>query len=345
MSREELSGFGEWVESLEMIVDCLAIGTSARTRQALISLDNLAEVLMFEMCESLFEHDEFVARFMPPQFSSKQKAAIRWGFHEKLELLESEGRLTRDEALALRILHGYRTPAFHRHLHNPRSGWVVSFVALPAVIRLLSGVFRGVSLGGFTEPIDWLAKYGLQSGYVDFEQAAREIGKWLLPRIERGQTELVRTLTLDIETRISDLERLALEELFSDDPVVLDEFLRHEEFWIRFDDAKASASHREVLYAITTKAREVTKEEFRRSEADYRARVTDAANAFQGSLSMEGLRNLGPKAATLGPEVLAALESYVALDEQVAQYEKAVEMAAERLDRAVQAEVDRRRGK
>ncbi|PWT86869.1 MAG: hypothetical protein C5B58_00710 [Acidobacteria bacterium] len=345
MSREELSRFGEWVESLEMTVDCLAIGTSARTRQALISLDNLAEVLMFEMCESLFKRDEFFARFMPPQFSSKQKAAIRWGFHEKLELLESEGRVTREEAIALRILHRYRTPAFHRHLHNPRSGWVVTFVALPAVVRLLSGVFLGMSMGGFSEPIEWLAKYGLPSDYVNFEQAAREVGNGLLPRIERDQAELIQTLTHDIATRVSDLERLALEELFSEDPVVLDEFLRREEFWIGFDDAKASAPHREVLYAITTKAREVTKEEFQRSEADYRARVADAANAFRGSLSMEGLRHLGSRAATLGPDVLAALESYVALDEQVAQYEKTLEMAAERLDQAVQAEIDRRRGK
>jgi hypothetical protein len=61
VSREELGRLREYIESLEMAVDCLATPTSARTRQALITLDNLAEVLMYEICESLLEHDEFVA--------------------------------------------------------------------------------------------------------------------------------------------------------------------------------------------------------------------------------------------------------------------------------------------
>jgi hypothetical protein len=165
----EIDRFGEYVETLELAVSRLQHDSPARRRQALIGLDNLAEVLMYEICESILESDEFAAKLVPPRFTAKQKTNIRWGFHEKVQLFLEEEILDAEEAELLNILHRYRNPAFHRFDHNPRSAWVIAACSLPAVISLLEQIYGGTMIGGLRVAPDWVFRYSLPASPIDFD--------------------------------------------------------------------------------------------------------------------------------------------------------------------------------
>ena len=339
--------FHEYVQTLEVARELLIAVSPAKSRLALIVLDNAAEVFMYRLCSELFQSDEFRAKILTPRFSKRLKAQVLWKFPEKVRLLKAEGLLPDDDAAVLDAAHSYRNQAVHRDMHNPRGTRAIASLLLLVAGRLLETCVGDVTIGGLGRgAIDWLAKYDLPTDHIDFSSAAAKIAVLLGVGLPTTTEDIRLALSDDLTSRLIALEAFPSEYLYKPSDEELAEMLKLEEFLSRFDEQAVAPEYREAVYAIA-QGGEFPPEEFRRREAHYQERLRTERERFQPTLTVAELRRLSDLRSRLAVATsqVDVMNAYREADRRIGAYETALMSAVIRLEGAIQFQVDLIRGK
>jgi hypothetical protein len=341
------------VEYLDVARDLILANTEAKARMALVLLDNAAEVILYRLSSETLSWDDFGRWVRPERFSHAKRREIDRLFPAKLELLEQEHSITGETSEVLRILHLYRNVAFHRDTHNPAVISVLARIGFKAVADLFVQTRAGIGLSGmgvFNNAGEWLSAYGLSDTYVDFGKAAIKIAAQLTVGAEPNLCEVQVELTRDLHERAAALRRLVNGQLPWKSSVQLNLILK----WYEFKDAEPkledqlSEPFRSLRYRIAAgEAVDVSREKLSSLEQQFHDRYEARLEAYEQRIRYEDLEDVDAKAsqiqlkATLGN----ILSLYSELDAQLSTLEKYLDFASEEWDRAVQHEIDVRRGK
>jgi hypothetical protein len=320
---------------------------------ALILLDNAAEIILFRLSTETLSWDRHLKWIKPERLSVAGKRTVDRIFRAKLDLARAEHTIEEPVATILSTLHSYRNAAFHRETHNPSVVATLARIAFKVVTDLFvqtRGGVRSSAAGGYKTEISWLSRYGLTRTFINYEEASRVIGDHLAVGTEPS-LELVRDqLGLDIRSRITAIHQLIEKELPWQTAEELNRVLK----WFDFKDGnpeledRLSESYRAVIYRIASgEPVDVTPDELDAMEtrfcADYQARL----ETYEQRVRYEDLNGLHVRAADLSntSTFSSLLTDYSDMDSRLSTLERYFDLAFEEWDRAVQHEIDRRRGK
>ncbi|MCX6010253.1 MAG: hypothetical protein NTW48_09555 [Chloroflexi bacterium] len=342
------------VEQLEVCRDLILTGTPAKARIALILLDNIAEVILFRLSERTLNSDTYLKWIQPERLSIAEKRILDRVFKAKLELARSEHSVGEPTATILNILHSYRNAAFHRDTHNPAVVTILARVAFKAVSDLFEHTRAGIELGGSgvhdKAEMEWLTKYGLKRGFIDYEKAAHVISKQLTMEGEPSLDAVRGHLASDIHSRLTAIRRLIQKDLPWKSREELDPVLK----WFEFRDAepeledRLSEHYRSVVYKITAGQQvDVKPDELHALEVKFRAEYEKRLEAYQQHISFDEIGRLEARIRELSEAVTfsSLLKNYYEIDCILSTLERYLYLAFQEFDRAVQLEIDLRLGK
>jgi hypothetical protein len=302
---------------------------------------------MYRLCSELFRSDEYISRILPPRFSKRVKTQVLWKFPEKVRLLTAEGVLTDPDVAVLTAAHSYRNQAAHHDAHNPQGGRAIAALMLGAVGRLLAAAGRGVTVGCFrSDEIQWLGRYGLPTGHIEFSTAALTIADILARGLPIGIEDVRAEMLTDLVDRLEALRTFPDGYLYTPLDADLAEMLRLEEFHATFDEEAVASEYREATYVVA-QVGAYPPDEFRRREERYKETLRLERERFRPTLTVTELHQLSDWVARLqsAGSVLHLLEVYVGADRRFTAYESVLTSAALRLDSAIQFQIDLERGK
>jgi len=351
---DPLEQFQLLVEQLEVCRDLILTGTPTKARIALILLDNAAEVVLFRLSERTLNLDTYLKWIKPERFSTAKKRDLDRIFKAKLELARSEHSIGEPTATILNILHSYRNAAFHRDTHNPAVVAILARVAFKAVSDLFSHTRAGVECsgsGGHDEAkLEWLTRYGLGKGFIDYEKASHVIATQLAMEVEPSLDVVREHLASDVHTRIMAIRRLIEKDLPWKSRDELDRVLK----WFEFRDAEPkledhlSVPYRSIVYKIASGQQvDVTPDELDALEVKFQAEYEARLEAYQQRVCFDDIDHLEARIKELSAAVTfsSLLQNYYDIDSTLSTLERYFDLAFREWDRAVQLEIDRRRGK
>lgn len=112
------------IQQLDLAITQLEEGSPSYARFALILIDNIVELLIHKYCEHIVMMDEHSSRWLPAQYSVKQREDARGQrFDRKVKLCKFAGKFTDDQAAEIIILHQYRNEQYHTGLTNDDVIW------------------------------------------------------------------------------------------------------------------------------------------------------------------------------------------------------------------------------
>lgn len=333
----------DYVATLELVRDLLTRALPSACTAALILVDALSDGVMFRLATEEFANDRYLASIMPPKYSPREQRQTEYSFDQKLVLMVRLGVLEADQASTLAIAHYYRNGAYHRAQIGQRIAGVLCRASLQPLLALLRRLFAGRGFGG---SYPWLARLGLPTTYLDTDQVIAAAER-LLPLPDSSDLEVLRkSLMDDLESRRVAIKELRTNELFEPSEQKLDEILREEEWADACDEMEASKKLREQRYQIVAGA-PPSREEYLKSERQFLADATAHKKSFVPTLTALGLTKTLEGTARLQTTdtIPGILDVYHTLDLELRPYERILMNAANRLDHAIQSEIDRRRGK
>lgn len=350
---EDIEQFQLIVEQLEVCRDLILGGTVAKARMALILLDNAAEIILFRLSRQTLSRDRYFKWIMPERFSAAERRTVDRIFQAKLGLAHEEHSIEEPVVTILGILHSYRNAAFHRDTHNPSVVGTLARIAFRAVSDLFAhtrGGIRASAAGGYKTELHWLSRYGLAKRFIDYEEAARVISERLAVDAEPSLEIVREQLASDIRSRIASIHHLVENELPWKTANELNRVLK----LFEFKDAdpeledRLSESYRGIVYKIASRQPvDVTPVELDGMEEKFRADYEARLEAYQQQLKYEDLGRLEARAEKLveAPTLSHLLADYSETDSTLSTLERYLALAFGGWDRAVQLEIDRRRGK
>ncbi|HVO27303.1 MAG TPA: hypothetical protein VMW56_27130 [Candidatus Margulisiibacteriota bacterium] len=350
---DDLDQFRLIVEQLEVCRDLVLRDAAPKSRMALILLDNAAEVILYRVSREALDYDEFARRIVPVRFSLKQRNAMERFFEPKLDCVASKKEIDVGSVEMLRVLHRYRNAAVHRDTHNPAVIPILARLAFLAVSRLFASTRGGVRpsmAGGYTEPIDWLAPYGLARTFIDYETAAQQIALQIQTRVEVLLGEAREGLAEDLRERVRRIHQVLSSELpLGDDTGRIDDMLKWFEFRNQFPDLEYTLSerYRSLRYKMGEgSGDQVARDEFVAAEEEFQEYDAQFAS-YQAQFTCGRLATVGESIDSVGRATAfnELLTAYAQIDETVTLYERLVGAARDSYEAQVQMEIDISRGK
>lgn len=333
------------VEQLEMIRGLLDKGSGVDAKVSIILLDNVADSLMYRRCLQEFEEDSELAMIRRPRFTPAKQSEALWDFKTKVNLLNGIGFMSAEDAAVLKIGHSYRNAAYHRDSHNPRVTNELGRLLFAAVSSLFRSYYdNGVSSGGFA-PEQWLSKYGLRTDFISFKGVSTSIAATLMEGITITFEEAKQAFQNDFTSRVEEIER-EIKKLEIDD-ADLDDGLRRAEFSETHPHEQFSEKLRELNYRIVAgDTKSVDARKYRAAQKSASRKMERELTNFVPVCSVKLLKRL-ESTTTLKTvkNVSALLYAYQDLDSKLTKFEDSVEQLAIVIDRAIQREIDIRRGK
>jgi hypothetical protein len=334
------------VEQLEMVRGLLDGHSPVDAKVAIILLDNVADSLMYRRCLQEFAHDSELAMIRRPRFSPAKQSEALWDFKTKVNLLNGISFVSAEDAAVLKIGHSYRNAAYHRDSHNPRVTNELGRLLFAAVFRLFRSYYdNGVSSGGFA-PEQWLSKYGLRTDFISFKGVSISIAAKLMEGITITFEEAKEAFQNDFTSRVEEIER-EIKKLEIDDDADLDEGLKRAEFSEAHPHEQFSEKLRELNYRIVAgDTKSVDARKYRAAQKSAKRKMEKELADFVPVCSVKLLKKL-KSTTTLKTvkNVSSLLYAYQDLDLKLTKFEDSVEQLAIVLDRAIQREIDIRRGK
>jgi hypothetical protein len=333
------------VEQLEMIRGLLDRGSGVDAKVSIILLDNVADSLMYRRCLQEFEEDSELTMIRRPRFTLAKQSEALWDFKTKVNLLNGIGFMSAEDAAVLKIGHSYRNAAYHRDSHNQRVTNELGRLLFAAVSSLFRSYYNnGVSSGGFA-PEQWLAKYGLRTDFISFKEVSTSIAAKLTEGITITFEEAKEAFQNDFTSRVEEIER-EIKKLEIDD-ADLDEGLKRAEFSEAHPHEQFSEKLRELNYQIVVgNTKSVDAREYRAAQKSAKRKMEKELTNFVPVCSVKLLKKL-KSTTTLKTvkNVSSLLYAYQELDSKLTKFEDSVEQLAIVIDRAIQREIDIRRGK
>lgn len=170
--------------------------TITGSRLALILMDNVIEILMYNLTKAELSFEDLEA-IINDAFKDKYP-----DFNNKTQFVLSDDKISQDQKDILDICHSYRNEAYHQNIFHDgiiRQIVKLHFQICCEIIPNLHG--RGGSFNYETDPIP--SKYGISSYDILFSHGKlRELMKKISAGREYDQKEFLNSLALDIELRV-----------------------------------------------------------------------------------------------------------------------------------------------
>jgi len=350
---DEFDQFRITLQQLEIARDLLLSGDEAGCRVSLIVLDTVAEAILYRIVQTEFERDDFTRAFVPERYPPKTRRQIERVFAEKLEAVAKARRLPTSVVTTILILHGYRNAAYHRDTHNPVVLPLLARVALLAVADLFARTRGGIVIGaagGYQQPLSWLEQYGFDNTFLEFNVAARSVGRQLKSRVRPALQVLINGFVVDLTSRIAAVRQVLTDKLPSPSEQETNRILKWFEFRHAHPDleSKLSVEYRTLNYKIAAgSGADVTRDEYVAAEETFRASYRSAHDRFEQRCTCAALASIEAAIPELqvSRNYRRALERYAALDEQVTTFEQITAAAHRQFEHDMEMESDMRRGK
>ncbi len=184
------------IEQIEEAAVQIDKQTITGSRLALILMDNVIEILMYNLTKAELSFEDFEA-IIKDTFEEKYP-----DFNNKTQLALSDEKISQDQKDILDICHSYRNEAYH--LNKLHDGIICQIVKLHFQIccEIIPNLLeRGGSFNNEKDPI--LSKYGISSYDILFSHGKLgELMKKISAGREYNQKDFSKSLTLDIELRV-----------------------------------------------------------------------------------------------------------------------------------------------
>jgi hypothetical protein len=195
------------IEQLEKAEDLLQSATATNARLALMLLDNLAEVFMYDRLRMTFAFDDRHLKIRSRKYPPDRRKRIMSEFQTKAAFVSQELKLIDgDDSELFRIGHQLRNEAYHRGELRESIIVEVARSYLGALCPVIPVLWTGIV--AYREADDvaaFLQKRGIASNYVD-AGTLRGICDNVLRKVALIPGELGRVLAADILRRIEDIE-------------------------------------------------------------------------------------------------------------------------------------------
>ena len=194
------------LEMLEEACKQLDKGTSTGARLALILLDNLAEITMYDKVRYLFAHDSQFEGVIPRKYSDQLRKKVLWGFSEKVDLLVRDmDTVSEDQGKVLKGGHILRNEAYHRGQVPERIIREVARTYLRVVCHILPALWSGTLMLVPGEDVDgYLKQFGVDASMIDWD-VLKSVCTYLLDERGCGVEELASSLSSDLTRRIEEV--------------------------------------------------------------------------------------------------------------------------------------------
>jgi hypothetical protein len=360
-----------FLEQLDKSVELLRAACPASERIALVGVDSLAEVLLYDHARQHFRASEELRWWRERAYPAGRRRAILDNFNRKVALAAKgvEGTMTfgypepildEFDATTFRVAHRYRNAAYHRGHHNGAlAGPLVALYAGAVGRALVCSLQRFGVMGGLSqerlarlESLGW--RPAERGGVIGPHDAAGQIVTRITDECHVDRADLAARLAEDladrsaaVENELASLRRDGLED------TDLDKMLRAAQLQavhgaddelVRLQDEQASMLH--ALQASDEVA-DRDRERFQENEGAQSRRMTELDAQFDQEVELDTpakIRKRGHRLTTTRT-VATLLQRYQPLDEQLQVMEDAVEWMAIEWDRYVQMQTDIARGK
>lgn len=357
----------------------LLAGTIAKSRMAIILLDNLASILLLEHVRSVFSGSETFSWHWEHRFGAREQAKIQQDFSRQVTIasLHDEARppwpapsplLDENDAAIFRIAHQYRNPIYHEDRHNPALLPVLGRLFQGAVCRAFALSYSGGGIGGpaIEERTAPLKRFGIDPmksesfrGTFCYGDVASRLADPLTEGLVVNLVEARETLGDDVRRRSE--AALGLIESLMRDGLSMDDVLgavRWQEFWEAHKDDEKLVALRAAREKPISRAIEAGTDEERAlgaedhdamagAERDYGARMGVLARAFRPKVTLKPLHRAEHSARSLQSHTTmpSLLQHYRHLDIELGRVERCLDAVARTWDEVIQHEIDLRRGK
>lgn len=376
-ANDDVARFTLILDGVEDAAARLRSENIADLRFALVIADHLTDVLLARRVERLIALSEKgFAWESREQFDSKARGLLRQGFNRRVTLAArpydaafafgmGDPILEPADADVLRVAHAYRNDVYHEDRH-PSTIRTIALAAVHALVRAWqaslpantasswgseSPLMRRLERIGYSGP-DFVP----ERGYLSLHAGAVAVASWLEKTAPLDLREERRELASDIEARVQWAESMIewLSSWQGPGRESIEPALRWSDFWGRHgDDPELVAldtrrrSAFEQVVDAGDDAMESLREDIRRCEDAYTARLRDLRLAYSPSVSLGGLPQLRKRGAGLrqAKNIGTLLTRYRTLDLELRVFEEALAEVAIGWDRHVESESDRARGK
>jgi len=181
-------------------------GTSTGARLALILIDNLAEITMYEKVRYLFAHDSQFEGVIHRKYSDQLRKKVLWDFSEKVYLLVRDiDTVSEDQGKVMKGGHFLRNEAYHRGEVPERIIREVARTYLRVVCHILPTLWSGTLILDPDEDMGgYLKQFGVDASMIDWD-VLKSICTYLLDERGCGVEELTSSLSSDLTRRIDEI--------------------------------------------------------------------------------------------------------------------------------------------
>jgi hypothetical protein len=341
------------VEQLEVIKELILSNSTAKIRMALILVDNIAEILLFNECEAQFDSDNFYSEVLARKHSPNSKQKIRNSYWKKLELLysskklHSNGILINEQTKHLcQLGHGYRNLAYHNDKHNPAVLPIIVIAYFKAVLELFVELQPSLTTWSVANQkrFSRLIKFGLPSDKLDFIMASKIISKnldlGLFFEIDYCKKQLID----DIKLRIEQIYKLELPE------IPLSEILAQyelKEVLKKDEKVYGLLQEKNKLLNELVKKKTSSSKSYRIGLAKYEQEIKNKTKGFRPTVSEKDIEKAKKESALLKNKsnLESLLLCYSEIDSKLIKIESYLDEAELDYDRYIQNQIDYLRGK
>lgn len=234
-----------FVEQLEQAILLLDSGRIARQRMAVVTLDNLAEGLIFHHLQNVFLASDEPTWVKHREFPAKERREAHRSFNKRVELAAEQFEsvmpvyfpdriLDAHDAVVFRVAHHYRNPIYHEDRHNGAlvdpMGRLYAQAVGRAFIRSHRSGLAVSATPSFMQEIAQLGWQGRGDNYFDPRAAAEAIITRICdPLIVDGA--LLRTQLADDLAERCDIIDEDIDALRRDTFIALEDFLVQVQDW------------------------------------------------------------------------------------------------------------------
>ncbi len=355
--RPTFERFKASLDHFDVVSNLIQADDHEKSRMAIILIHSLAEGLMFIEAISSFDQDIYFSRVSVPKYSSQYRQKVFRFFDEKVDFcLSKSGLLTQSDAIIFKVLNFYRNAAYHRDTHNQNVISTIARIAFLSTLRLFEntsgngGSGMKVSMEGISvDQSKSISKFVKTNNFIDYGKAAREAAQFFEKCIEADTDKMRRSFVADIKDRISKFEFMKENSLFCKTEQELDELFKKAAFELQGIEDDLSNDLKQMNYRITGQVEGIKpeREEYRLVEQRVTNMIEKAYKSFKPKNNSEMLSSvknemqLLEKATTLD----SAINQYLEIDKKLIEIEILASHAENRIDEAIQFQIDLERGK
>ncbi len=194
------------LEMLQEACQQLDKGTGTGARLALLLLDNLSEITMYEMVRYLFACDSQFEGVIPRKYSDQLRKKVLWGFDEKVGLLvKNTDTISEDQGKVLKAGHFLRNEAYHRGVVRGGIIQQVCRTYLETVCEVIPRLWGGGLLLDPGENVaGYLKQFGVDSSRIDWDVLG-QVYAFFSDRRACDVGELTGVLSVDLIRRIEEV--------------------------------------------------------------------------------------------------------------------------------------------